>query len=384
MNRQLTFNNLIIFNLMKQCIIKSIAFIALWLTGLLPLHADDSADDWIPNAWAVVTMTDGMDMPQMYWYYGMREKAPNGTEYRRIYSCKIYEPTPGSGYVKLPYGYRLADKQIYIYNFETGEEKLGFDFNLKAGERFTTYNGMEWVVENVCDTLVNISCPFTGVSYPFLGEGDWMSKRLLKVRSADGKLTDQWLEDFGSFSYRCMIYSMENLKLAQTLWMEYDYGVYLTREIRADPFFTHDTGWLDGKGWDDRDENDEKYSGCSYKDGAVTFENKEWYYAHRAYTCYYRKGDDIYRFHATDLDPQIEGGEKVLCKDVVTFEGLPEPASGRYVIHTDKGDYATGINRVSAPASAAPDALYDLQGRRLSKEPVKGLYIKNGTKKMAE
>ena len=54
------------------------------------------------------------------------------------------------------------------------------------------------------------------------------------------------------------------------------------------------------------------------------------------------------------------------------------------MIHTDKGDYATGINRVNAPASAAPDALYDLQGRRLAKEPVKGLYIKNGTKRMAE
>lgn len=349
---------------MKQYIIKSATLVVLWLASMLSLHA---------NWWLIATMKHGMEMPEVDMYYGKIEKAPNGTEYLRIYDCDLNDPKPG--HIKLPYGYRFADKQIYIFNFETGEEKLGFDFRLEAGERFTTYNGMEWVVEDARDTLVNRS---------LCGKGECVSKRLLTVRSADGKRTDRWLEDFGSFTNHFMIYGMENWIWGETLWMEYFDGEYDAREINADPFFAHDTGWLEGKGWDDYDENEEKYSGCTYKDGTVTFENKEWWYEHRAYTCYYRKGDDIYRFYATTFFPLIEGGKKVLCEDVATFKGLPEPASGQYVVHTANGDYATGIHQVIAPAPTAPDALYDLQGRRLAKKPAKGIYINNGKKKMAE
>ena len=126
---------------------------------------------------------------------------------------------------------------MFVYDFEKQEETLAFDFNLSEGDHFTTYNDMEWEIESVKDTLVNIS---------FCGKGDSVSKRLLTARTLDGKLTDKWLEDFGSFTNLFMISSMENVECSQTLWMEYAMGEYLEWEICTGPIFGHDTGWLDG------------------------------------------------------------------------------------------------------------------------------------------
>lgn len=84
----------------------------------------------------------------------------------------------------------MADKK-YIYNYENHKEAIGFDFNLSVGDCFTTLNGMQWEIVSARDTLVNVSV---------LGTGECVSKRLLSVRTLDGKTTDKWLEDFGSFN----------------------------------------------------------------------------------------------------------------------------------------------------------------------------------------
>ena len=36
------------------------------------------------------------------------------------------------------------------------------------------------------------------------------------------------------------------MKYSHTLWMEYDFGEYIAREINADPIYGHDSGWMDG------------------------------------------------------------------------------------------------------------------------------------------
>lgn len=97
-----------------------------------------------------------------------------------------------------------------------------------------------------------------------------MSKRLLKVSTVDGELTDQWLEDFGSFTNHFMIKSMADIKYSQTLWMEYENGEYLAREINADPLFAHDSGWMDSSHL-----NSElnEYIKCTYENGCVVFED---------------------------------------------------------------------------------------------------------------
>lgn len=348
---------------MKQTLTKALAFIAIFLASFLQLNAQG----W----WTLAVMEDGWDRPAVKLYYGMSEKAADGTEYLRIYdkSIRVEDGTyPG---VKLRYGYRTADRQIYVYDFETEKETLAFDFSLSPGDCFTTFNGVEWKVESARDTLMNITWRNLGPS---------VKKRLLTVKSADGKHTDQWLEDFGSFTNHLMIGGLEHLKCGQALWMDYDdSGDVFAREISADPFYAHDSGWLDAAAAGD--EPDEFFK-CEYKDGAVVFEDVRWAWEHRGYSCYWREGDDIYRIYSDELIPHIDGGDKALRSDVATFAGVPAPVSGAYTIHVNGNTYTTGIGGVGMTSQPAGHC-YDLSGRRLKSQPENGTYIKDGKKTVA-
>ena len=319
---------------------------------------------------AMAVMEDNSDSPDIIGYYSELETAENGNKYYHIYNEGsllhhgiYYNPIP------LPYGYKLTDRRIYIYDYENHEETLAFDFCLDVGDHFTTFNGMEWVVESVKDTLVNI-------------ENDWrcitISKKLLTVKSLDGTLTDQWLEDFGSFTNHFMINSLDNVKYSQTLWMEYDYGEYLAREINADPLFAHDSGWMDGHYNPDEKETDVR-TNCYFENDQVVFESFQCWWAHRDYSCFYRDGDDIYRVYWVELAPYVDGGTSTLLKDVATFQGLPAPASGKYTIHIGEEEYSTGVDNVRM-SSPSKGGIYDLQGRKLLSQPSKGLYISDGQK----
>jgi hypothetical protein len=254
---------------------------------------------------------------------------------------------------------------MFIYDFEKQNETLAFDFNLSEGDHFTTFNGMEWVVDATKDTLVNVS---------YCGKGESVSKRLLSVKTIDGKLSDKWLEDFGSFANRLMINSLENVRLSQTMWMEYDYGVYLAREISADPIFGHDSGWLEEI---DSEPTGEEYSKCTYENGQLTFEDVKLGWEHRDYTCYYRDGDDIYALYRWEMTPHVDNGNSIQIKDVTIFYGLPAPESGKYVIHVNENQYPTIIGKVSLPSHSS--RIYDLQGRRMWQHPT-NVYIKDGQK----
>ena len=264
----------------------------------------------------------------------------------------------------------MADKKIYIYNFDTHKEAVGFDFTLSAGDHFTTYNGMQWEVLSAKDTLVNVS---------FCGLGESVSKRLLSVRTLDGTMADQWLEDFGSFANHFMIRSLDNVVLSQTLWMEYDDGEYLAREISADPFYAHASKWI---------ENDEEgdystgmydvFSQYSYKDGKLLLEDDVMTYGHRFYSCFYRDGDDFYRVDFEEMGPDYDCPLS-LKKDTFTFVGVPVPASGAYTLHVDNDTYSTGIrSAIASPKSKG--RIYDTQGRQLPVKPKRGLYILDGVK----
>jgi len=322
------------------------------------------------QSWAMAVIENGNEKPTLVEYFGFVETAENGIEYHRIYDYSYIFSFEGYNPVKLQYGYRLADKQIFIYDFETQEETLAFDFNLSAGDQFTTFNGMEWMVESAKDTLVNVSeC----------GLGECVSKRLLSVRTLDGMLSDRWLEDFGSFVNHFMINSLENVRLSQTLWMEYDYGEYLAREICSDPLFAHDSGWLEGT-----DEPMEDVSPkCTYENGQVVFENVQWSWEHRDYTCFYREGDDIYKVFRWEMEPHIDGGTEMVIYDVITFEGLPSPESGKYVIHFNDNEYPTSISKIGI-SSKSIGCYYDMQGRRSSMQPTNGIFFNDGKKLYAK
>ena len=118
------------------------------------------------NTWAMATIDEATTSFTLF--HGMPEQGLNGIEYLRIYdeSFKVhltfYDPMDYAP-EKLPYGYRMSDKQIFIYDFDIDKERLAFDFTLSAGEHFQTYNGVEWEIEAVIDTIVNTS---------YLGQGE--------------------------------------------------------------------------------------------------------------------------------------------------------------------------------------------------------------------
>ena len=321
------------------------------------------------NVWAMAVMEKGQEQPAILMYTSPVETAENGLEYHRI-TYRNREDSNGENVyttVKLQYGYRTADKKIFIYDFENKKETLAFDFNISEGEHFTTFNGMEWEVVAVNDTTVDTTGP-----YAF--GGSVSSKKLLTVKTLDGKLSDQWLEDFGSFANHLMIRSLENVEYSQTLWMEYDMGEYVAREINADPFFTHDTGWMIS----DDGFHEGAYTKCNFENGNVIFEDVSLYpWEHRAYSVFYRKGDDIYRISMLEFEPQMDGNS-ALRKDVTTFKGLPAPISGKYTVHLGNSSYTTGITGINKDSQQKNNS-YDLQGRVVN-SPTNGIYINNGRK----
>lgn len=313
--------------------------------------------------WALAVMEQGKEKPTIMEYLGSKEMAENGKEYFRVRDITGHHPTN----LQYGYNYRWADKQIVIYDFNSQKETIAFDFNLTPGNRFTTFNGMEWVVETVKDTVVNIS---------FCGLGESVTKRLFTVRTTDGKQSDQWLEDFGSFTNLLMIDPLDNVRYSHTLWLEYYYGKNLVREINADPIFGHDSGWMDRAYESD---SKEEYSKCYFENGQVVFQSIAWRWPHREYTCFYRDGDDIYRLYSCELSPHVDGGTYAYRKDVITFQGLHVPASGCYNIHIGGDNYTTGISHTGTPVQAK-GAFYNLQGQRLWQKPKKGMFIKDGRK----
>ena len=326
------------------------------------------------NSWAMATIEEGRIWPSFTMFRCTAEKGANGTDYYRIYDWgffirkEYYNPT------MLQYGYRVADKQIFVYDYDKNEECLAFDFTLAAGDRFITYNGMEWEVDAAVDTLVNLS---------YSSQTESCTKRLLRVHSVDGLYSDQWLEDFGSLANHLMIRPMSQNSCSQTLWMEYDYGYYLVRELSLDPLFTHDSGMPEDN---HQHTHGTGHSEVTYSDGTLRVEREGFHSPNRQYTCYYRVDDDLYNAYTWDLNPATNAAYTVWHKEIAYFYGLPAPQSGEYTVHFLTGDLPTGIHDVedsSIPVNSdqAKSSLFDLQGRRLSQKPARGVYIQGGMKR---
>lgn len=319
----------------------------------------------------MAVMQIGDERPTFLTYTAEEDTMVNGFAYFYIVDNN---QIPGERPTKLPYGYRMADRKIYIYDFDTHKETVGLDFTLSAGDHFTTYNGMQWEVLSAKDTLVNVSeC----------GLGESVPKRLLTVRTLDGTMTDQWLEDFGSFANHFMIKSLENVSLSQTLWMDYDRGCYLAREISADPFYAHASKWMEND--EEGDYSKGMYDVLSqyrYENGTLLLEDDVMSFGHRFYSCFYRDGDDFYRVNFEEMGPYFDCPLS-LKKDTMAFAGVPAPASGAYTLHIDDLTYSTGVRPVIS-SSKAPHRIYDTQGRQLPAKPRRGIYIQDGVKRVAE
>ena len=329
-------------------------------------YEDEDEDEY---AWAIATF-DGEKEPEVIEYFGENEKGTNGLEYLRIFRRN----SDGKRYrynEKLSYGLRWSDKNIYIYDFNRNEERLAFDFSLSAGNCFTTYNGVEWIVESVKDTLVNIS---------FMGEGALSKKKLLNVCSLDGCFRDKWLEEYGSLSNHMMIFPLNEKRKYKMLWIAHKVGHNLIKTLASDPFYTLDTGYS---------EDYDLYSGkeiftCSYENGRlnVDFECRT---SNRLYYLLYRKNDDFHVVYSHELSPATdcdEGG----VKGSFVLTGVPAPQCGKYTMHmTSAGgsqNDATEIRDWKNGMSGMPEkvSVYDAQGRKQAISNKGGINIIGGQK----
>ena len=321
------------------------------------------------NSWAMAILEEGKSWPSFSEYRCSTETGTNGKDYQRIYDWGFRIRNEYYNPIQLPYGYRMSDRCIFIYDFEKNEERLAFDFTLSVDDHITTYNGIEWEVDEAKDSLVNTS---------YQGKGESTIKRLLKVHSIDGRYTDQWLEDFGSMTNHFMILPIEKSAQIWTLWMEYDEGHYLVREISSDPLFTYDSGTPE-RGTDS-DEGELTIT-CKYNDGNLLIEYAGYHSPNRQFTCFYRVADDFYSAFVWELNPATSLAYVVWHQYTALFEGLPVPQSGNYIVHLNKKDRPLDIT--SAPIvhrTFAPRTYYDLSGRRLATPPTHGIYILNGKK----
>ncbi|MBP5798892.1 MAG: hypothetical protein J6W43_03145 [Prevotella sp.] len=81
------------------------------------------------------------------------------------------------------------------------------------------------------------------------------------------------------------------------------------------------------------------------------------------------------------LDDYFENLKRHYRSMLVHFERNGEVL---YDVWPEKGGVADGIKSISKEKTPAANTLYDLQGRRLSVRPPKGVYIQNGKKKLAK
>lgn len=349
---------------MKKIILLTILF----STEILRLHAQKLE-------WLIAVLEEGQNVPTLKEYRCHKDTIGNKMVYYHIHHGGNYK---GENYQRLDtttsYGCKFADKKIYVYDFKKEEETLAFDFNLSVGDHFTTFNGMEWEVETVKDTLFQTPDYENGLSH------ETVPKRLLNVRTLDGKWMDHWIEDYGSLTNHLMILNLERVKSSQLLQVIIN-GRYYIREFNADPFYTHYSGWLDGNYGDSEDKTPD--SKCYFENGNVVFEDFQWWWAHHEYNCFYRDGDNIYNVYSEELPPHVDGGESAWRKNVTTFKGLPDPASGNYTIHVGNKTYTTttptGIGNANAPFRATRRT-YDLQGRPVRENTQRGILIKDGRK----
>lgn len=219
-----------------------------------------SASAQATYAWAIATSDQEQQEVNIAKYVTRQEVVAEGKTCHRILVFNKSH-VPGNAedmFLQTRYGFREEGRKVFVYDFETGQERVALDYTLAPGDPFTTYNGENWVITAARDTLIK--------DYGFSAQGYEKEHRLLEVRNtADGR-TDTWLEGFGSFAHHLLI---EQPAAGSLLLWVFDESPgegtehYIAREISADPLFAHDTGWMEGgrqHGPDDRPACDHRHA----------------------------------------------------------------------------------------------------------------------------
>lgn len=339
--------------------------LAFMLTAAISVSAEQR------YSWAIATFNAETQDVSIAEYTTICEQAPDGTTYNRIVL-----DTRGSAenrYETTKYGFCENDGKVYVYDFDTAQKHVAIDYNLQAGDTFTSINGEKWQVEVSSDTLI---CDYNdaGIIYE-------KRHKMLKVTNTDDGRKDTWLEGLGSMSNHLITEKPRTGEHSEMLWI-YNEDHYIAREFSADPLFGHDTGWLSGTYSNDNE--DGVFSTATYQNNILTITDSRMWYSSRHYICYYRAGDDIYAKTVWELLPHIDAAQDIMVCDTISIHGIPAPASGTYTVHLIDGTTTTGIYRTYNEYKTTDHPIFDLNGHLLSAKPRNGIYIQNRRKILRE
>ena len=295
-------------------------------------------------------------------------QAPNGMYYYRwsggdrIFYGKGW-PYYTHTETPLAYGYRHADDKIYVYNFETDTESIAYDFTLQPGDEWTTPDGISWKVVGRRTELFESKFDYVL---------DYRNEHtVLSVQSADGEMTDEWVEYIGAIYHPLQAWGWSDVKYVHTAFFNFDEsgGLLVCFPFSEDPVYGH---YVDVAPDPDAHETITRdFEITAGSDSlTVTLSHYPWFTRDYCYT--YRDGDTFY-INSFEIGPVRDGN------DPPKSFGLSFPASisvNNPAIFLNGEQLTTSIQAPEAPSAYTP--AFDLTGRRLAAPPRRGLYIEDG------
>ena len=152
------------------------------------------------------------------------------------------------------------------------------------------------------------------------------------------------------------------------------YTLTLTDRTATKQFFTTSVSWVEEAGTVDKSSNQRAVYKFVNETGRVGFERDEKYAGENYYKCDMAEGEHVY-FAIGDKNLERICATMQTTAAALSFIpwskelwGCPEPAD------------AAGIDQLTLNQSLTLNRIYDLQGRHVSGQPQRGIYIFNGKK----
>jgi len=327
----------------------------------------------------IVKYKDSDDCKVMELWLNDEYNAPNGYTY--FYDNSCFTNRDFDEFQK--YGFRIADKKIYVYDIEKEKEHVAYDYNIQPGESFTTMDGREWLVVDKQDTIFEV----------FYDDVKLFSDKFVKIKvclASDRSVTDEWLENLGSLHYGIFNLHGDDIECSHVKYVigffkdDEENGnnlAYATFDFAEDPIYGGYYGWVADAEYIPEKGLVEGSTECKaeFRDGRLYVEfiiNND--YNKNVYYTAYRNGNELKILY--DVLPPDVDGDIVRTNIKLTFDGLPTGDLNLNIFGYDVGN-VTSISSIKAQDEKRGGAIYDLTGRRV-KSPEKGIYIQDGKKKL--
>lgn len=320
-----------------------------------------------------IVVLDG-NVVKLKIYNSTSFNAPNGKSYYRWWDGEremlMSEHDPillaNDGFEPLTYGYRFDEEKMLVYNFQTEEEVVAYDFTLQSGELFTTPDGISWKV---------VGRRIEEFESTFDYQTDYQNEHLvLKLQSVDGTMTDEWVQYIGSLHHPIQTWGQKNITLARTAF--FNFGEHddklLCFDFAEDPLYGQCVN-ANPDPYASTEINRNYFIMADEDKLNITISYYTWFTRHYCYT--YRNGN-TFDIHSIELGPYRDSGDSGTPSFGLTLSGAP--SYDNYTIVYDGKILRTSIEMPWQEEKKHP--AFDLSGRRLTIPSTKGIYIRDGRK----